>query len=50
VGLVFVATHGAAGSRVRRNLFPGGRELVRRQSAQVALEMVRRGLLQLPPL
>ena len=33
-----------------RNLFPGGRELVRQQSTQVALEMLRRGLLALPPL
>jgi nicotinamide-nucleotide amidase len=50
VGLVFVAICGAAGTRVRRNHFPGGRELVRHQSTQVALEMLRRGLLGLPPL
>ena len=50
VGLVYVATCGAAGTRVRKNLFPGGRELVRQQSTQVALEMLRRGLLALPPL
>ena len=50
VGLVYVATAGAAGTRVRRNLFPGGREMIRQQSTQVALEMVRRGLLGLPPL
>ena len=50
VGLVYVATCGAAGTRVRKNLFPGGRELVRQQSTQVALEMLRRGLLGLPPL
>jgi nicotinamide-nucleotide amidase len=50
VGLVYVATDGAAGTRVRRNLFPGGRELVRQQSTQVALEMLRRGLLGLEPL
>jgi competence/damage-inducible protein CinA-like protein len=50
VGLVFVATDGAAGTRVRRNLFPGGRERVRYQATQVALEMLRRGLLGLPPL
>jgi nicotinamide-nucleotide amidase len=50
VGLVFVATCGAAGTRVRRNHFPGGRELVRQQATQVALEMLRRGLLGLPPL
>jgi nicotinamide-nucleotide amidase len=50
VGLVFVAVDGAAGRRVRRNLFPGGRERVRFQATQVALEMLRRGLLGLPPL
>jgi nicotinamide-nucleotide amidase len=50
VGLVYVATAGAAGTRVRRSLFPGGREMIRHQSTQLALEMVRRGLLGLPPL
>ena len=50
VGLVFVATTGAAGVRVRRNHFPGGRERVRFQATQVALEMLRRGLLGLAPL
>jgi nicotinamide-nucleotide amidase len=50
VGLVFVAIQGAAGTRVSRNLFPGGRERVRVQATQVALEMLRRGLLGLPPL
>jgi nicotinamide-nucleotide amidase len=50
VGLAFVAIHGAAGTRVRRNLFPGSRERVRFQATQVALEMLRRGLLGLPPL
>src|SRR6185436_10894968 len=50
VGLVYVATCGAAGTRVRKNLFPGGRELVRQQSTQIALEMLRRGLVGLPPL
>ena len=50
VGLVFVATCGAAGTRVRRSIFPGGRERVRFQATQVALEMLRRGLLGLPPL
>jgi nicotinamide-nucleotide amidase len=50
VGLVYVAIAGAAGTRVRKNLFPGGRELVRQQSTQVALEMLRRGLVGLPPL
>lgn len=50
VGLVFVATCGAAGTQVRRSIFPGGRERVRYQATQVALEMVRRGLLGLAPL
>ena len=44
-GLVFVAICGAAGTRVRRNLLPGGRERVRLQATQLALEMLRRGLL-----
>jgi nicotinamide-nucleotide amidase len=50
VGLVYVAIRGAAGTRVRRNHFPGGRELVRLQATQAALEMLRRGLVGLPPL
>ncbi len=50
VGLVFVAICGAAGTRVKRNHFPGGRGLVRQQATQVALEMLRRGLVGLPPL
>jgi nicotinamide-nucleotide amidase len=50
VGLVFVAVDGAAGTLVRRSLLPGGRERVRFQATQVALEMLRRGLLGLPPL
>jgi nicotinamide-nucleotide amidase len=49
VGLVFVALDGPAGTRVRRSIFPGGRERVRFQATQVALEMLRRGLLGLPP-
>jgi competence/damage-inducible protein CinA-like protein len=50
VGLVYVASCGAAGTRVRRSIFPGGRERVRYQATQVALEMLRRGLLGLGPL
>ena len=50
VGLVFVAIDGAAGTRVKRSLLPGGRERVRFQATQVALEMLRRGLLGLAPL
>ena len=48
--LVFIALDGAAGTRVRRALFPGDRERIRHQSTQSALEMLRRGLLALPPL
>jgi nicotinamide-nucleotide amidase len=50
VGLVFVALDGAAGTRVRRTVFPGDRERVRHQATQVTLEMLRRGLLGLSPL
>jgi nicotinamide-nucleotide amidase len=50
VGLVFIATSGAAGDRVRRFHFPGDRDRVRFQSTQAALEMIRRGLGGLAPL
>jgi nicotinamide-nucleotide amidase len=50
VGLVFIAVDGSAGSRAHRVRFPGGRERVRFQATQVALEMLRRGLLDLEPL
>ncbi len=50
VGLVYIAIEGSAGSTVRRSLFPGDRERIRYQATQVALEMLRRGLLGLPPL
>jgi len=50
VGLVFIATEGPAGDRVRRIHFPGTRERVRFQASQAALEMLRRGLLGLGPL
>ena len=50
VGTVFVAFDGAAGTRVRQALYPGDRERVRHQATQSALEMLRRGLLGLPPL
>jgi len=50
VGLVFVGLDGAAGTRVRRALFPGNRERIRYQATQAALEMLRRGLLGLAPL
>ncbi|MBN2370684.1 MAG: competence/damage-inducible protein A [Vicinamibacteria bacterium] len=47
VGLVFTALSGAAGAGVRRSLFPGNRARVRAAAAQTALEMLRRGLLDL---
>jgi nicotinamide-nucleotide amidase len=50
VGLVYVALDGTAGCRVRRAVFPGNRERVRYQATQAALEMLRRGLLDLTPL
>jgi nicotinamide-nucleotide amidase len=50
VGTVYVALDGAAGTRVRRALFPGDRERIRHQATQSALEMLRRGLLGLSPL
>jgi nicotinamide-nucleotide amidase len=49
-GLVFFALDGAAGTRTRRAHFPGDRERVRAQATQMALEMLRRGLLGLAPL
>jgi nicotinamide-nucleotide amidase len=50
VGLVYIALDGGAGTRVHRALFPGGRTRVRFQATQIALEMLRRGLLGLEPL
>jgi nicotinamide-nucleotide amidase len=50
VGFVCIALDGAAGNRVRQALFLGDRERVRHQASQSALEMLRRGLLALPPL
>jgi len=47
LGLVFVAVSGKLGDRVRRLHFPGGRERVRFQACQAALEMLRRALLGL---
>jgi nicotinamide-nucleotide amidase len=47
VGLVWLAIAGAAGDRTRRAQFPGGRERVRFQATQAALEMIRRGLAKL---
>ena len=46
VGLVFVALAWPGGIEVQKNLFPGKREQIKRQSAQRALDMVRRHLLR----
>jgi len=45
VGLVYIALAGRLGDLVRRGQFPGDRERIRQQAVQVALEMLRRGLL-----
>jgi nicotinamide-nucleotide amidase len=45
VGLVYVALSGAAGDRVRKEVFPGDRDRVRQQASQAAMDMIRRGLL-----
>jgi nicotinamide-nucleotide amidase len=45
VGTVFVAAAWPSGLRVRHFRFAGGRAAVKRQSAQAALDMLRRGLL-----
>ena len=50
LGTVYFALDGAAGTRVRQALFPGDRERIRHQATQSVLEMLRRGLLGLPPL
>jgi nicotinamide-nucleotide amidase len=47
VGLVYVALAGAAGDALLLRQFPGDRERVRLQAVQVALEMLRRGLIGL---
>lgn len=47
VGLVYISLAGAAGDKLRRALFPGERDRVRFQASQLALEMLRRGLLGL---
>ena len=49
VGTVHLGLAGPAGVEHRRARFPGGREFVRTQASQLALEMLRRRLLGLPP-
>ncbi len=46
VGTVHIAVAGPRGGKSRKFRFPGDRELVRWQSSQAALEMLRRQLLQ----
>lgn len=46
VGLVFAALAWPGGTEVQKSLFLGNREQVKQQSAQKALDMVRRHLLQ----
>jgi nicotinamide-nucleotide amidase len=48
VGTVFIAAAWPSGLRVRHFRFAGGRDAVKWQSAQSALDMLRRGLLDLP--
>lgn len=49
VGTVHLGLAGPAGVEHRLARFPGGREFVRTQAGQLALEMLRRRLLDLPP-
>ncbi|HXJ82882.1 MAG TPA: nicotinamide-nucleotide amidohydrolase family protein [Candidatus Methylomirabilis sp.] len=46
VGTVFIAAAWPSGLRVRHFRFAGGRDAVKSQSAQAALDMLRRGLLE----
>ena len=46
VGMVCIAASAAAGARIRTFRFVGGREMVKFQASQAALDMVRRMLLE----
>jgi nicotinamide-nucleotide amidase len=46
VGMVCIAASAAAGTRIRTFRFVGGREMVKFQASQAALDMVRRLLLE----
>ncbi len=48
VGTVFIATAGPSGTEVKRFRFAGDREAIKWQSAQAALDLLRRRLLRLP--
>jgi len=47
VGLVYLAVADENGHRISERQFPGDRQLVRSQAAQVGLDMVRRRLMQI---
>ncbi len=48
VGLVYIAVSGTRGEKVREFRFAGGRDTVREQASQAALDVLRRVLLNLP--
>ncbi len=48
VGTVFIAAAAPSGTEVKRFRFSGGREAIKWQSAQAALDLLRRRLLRLP--
>ncbi len=48
VGLVYIAVSGIRGEKVREFRFAGGRDSVREQACQAALDVLRRVLLNLP--
>jgi nicotinamide-nucleotide amidase len=49
VGLVYVALARATGVSVEKNVFWGGREQVKFQSSQKALDILRKDLIKIPP-
>jgi nicotinamide-nucleotide amidase len=49
IGLVYVALARAAGVSVEKNVFWGGREQVKFQSSQQALDILRKDLIKIPP-
>ena len=48
VGTVFIAAAAPSGTEVKRFRFSGGREAIKWQSAQAALDLLRRRLLRSP--
>lgn len=49
VGLVYISLAGARGTKVRRHVFPGTREIIRRRAALAALNALRLALSDRPP-